>query len=388
MRILPVACLLLLLGLHYSTCAERLADRAKAMLGKALVRRARARAELAKAREESKTEEDKAKEMDMLEDIFVGSGSQSVDKTEASGSRREDVHNNDGTEVKGDENENSSSENDNGSGNRGDGGMDSNASGETSADVTATIMDKEDSASGVAQGSGTSIDSMDSTATESTAKNTEESDQETVASSGSSQDSDKSPASPAASVSNIQDTNPVTTVQTDTSKQLENAVSSPSTASGEDATGPKNKEESNESTSKKSDIESSADSEEEDSGSTEAIRKGIESLSRLLTPVASGYQFQLYSGDAQKKVQNEPKEAEGESDGEETSGKGESDNADEMEPVQEKVCRKECHLPMSYEACAVPRCDLKMGTIKDLCFWLCRNQKEVCEQKCEYIERE
>lgn len=46
-------------------------------------------------------------------------------------------------------------------------------------------------------------------------------------------------------------------------------------------------------------------------------------------------------------------------------------------------CHKTCSMPMTYHECAHPRCSLKVGTIKDLCFYLCKHQKERCEDVCE-----
>ena len=50
---------------------------------------------------------------------------------------------------------------------------------------------------------------------------------------------------------------------------------------------------------------------------------------------------------------------------------------------KEVSCRTVCAPPMDYETCAVPRCDYKVGTIKDLCQYLCHHQKEHCEEVCE-----
>ena len=128
-------------------------------------------------------------------------------------------------------------------------------------------------------------------------------------------------------------------------------------------------------TSKKSDIVATPSGNDDDgneSGSADVIRKGIESLSRLLKPVASGYDFELYSGNAAKSENAD--EAQGESE------KGENDDS---QATHIKQCKRVCEEPMTYDQCAVPRCNLKMGTIKDLCIYLCKHQTPVCRQQCE-----
>ena len=45
-------------------------------------------------------------------------------------------------------------------------------------------------------------------------------------------------------------------------------------------------------------------------------------------------------------------------------------------------CERKCSVPLEYHECAHPRCDFKIGTIKDLCFFLCKHQKERCEDVC------
>ena len=50
----------------------------------------------------------------------------------------------------------------------------------------------------------------------------------------------------------------------------------------------------------------------------------------------------------------------------------------------ELICRRKCSLPMTYEECAFPRCDYKYKTVRDLCFWLCKNQRQHCQDVCEY----
>lgn len=49
----------------------------------------------------------------------------------------------------------------------------------------------------------------------------------------------------------------------------------------------------------------------------------------------------------------------------------------------EQKCHRKCSIPLTFHKCAFPRCSKKMGTIKDLCFYLCKHQKEKCEDVCE-----
>jgi cobalamin biosynthesis protein CobT len=60
------------------------------------------------------------------------------------------------------------------------------------------------------------------------------------------------------------------------------------------------------------------------------------------------------------------------------------DDESKEDTTDKKIsCRTECTPPMDYETCAVPRCDYKLGSIKDLCQYLCHHQKERCEEVCE-----
>lgn len=61
---------------------------------------------------------------------------------------------------------------------------------------------------------------------------------------------------------------------------------------------------------------------------------------------------------------------------------------DELTPAKSKpasiTCHRKCTTPMTYAECAVPRCDMKVGAVKDLCYFLCKHQRERCEEVCEY----
>ena len=56
---------------------------------------------------------------------------------------------------------------------------------------------------------------------------------------------------------------------------------------------------------------------------------------------------------------------------------------DEVAGGSKKQCRKRCKTPLTFHQCAFPRCSQKLGTIKDLCFFLCKHQKEKCERVCD-----
>ena len=45
------------------------------------------------------------------------------------------------------------------------------------------------------------------------------------------------------------------------------------------------------------------------------------------------------------------------------------------------VCWETCH-PGSFQECAIPRCQLKVGVIRRLCFLLCKQQEEHCNETC------
>jgi len=66
--------------------------------------------------------------------------------------------------------------------------------------------------------------------------------------------------------------------------------------------------------------------------------------------------------------------------------KDSTDNDDEEETAggaSKKQCRKRCKTPLTFHQCAFPRCSQKLGTIKDLCFFLCKHQKTKCERVCD-----
>jgi len=60
-----------------------------------------------------------------------------------------------------------------------------------------------------------------------------------------------------------------------------------------------------------------------------------------------------------------------------------SDNETDKKTANKRQCRKRCQMPLTFHQCAFPRCTQKLGTIKDLCFFLCKHQKEKCERVCD-----
>ncbi|XP_078344476.1 uncharacterized protein LOC144640919 [Oculina patagonica] len=342
-------------SLYYSTEADRFYD-SRYQLGKALLRRAREINETKTNADEledemSEEERERVMQTDAAEDIFVGSGNhvyESQGRSDTSGSKREETSNDEDSEseeeeeddnspTSGDSNDGENSENDEGDEDDDEKSDDDNDDGTETQKGQESAEDEDTSGSGLIENENAARRSSDTSGS----------------GSGSEQQED----------------------DTDQSGSGESTIEelAPAAASQDEASG------TEENASKKSEIETaSGDSEveedDEESGSAEVIKKGIESLSRLLTPVASGYDFELYSGNAAKNDKQEETEAEGESE------KGFSSNTEE---VHVKKCKRVCEDPMSYEQCAVPRCDYKMGTIKDLCIYLCKHQTPVCRQQCE-----
>ena len=358
---LPFLLCVFAVALHYNVDADQLSD-ARYQLGKALLRRAREINETQSNGDElegnesemSEEERERVQQLDAAEDIFVGSGNhvyESQGKSETSDSKGEETSGDE--DVEGDEAEEDDNNPTSGDGNEGDNDAnddddeeeksddDDDDGTEKKNDTEGTAEEDDSSGSGLIENEDAARRSMD------------------VSGSGSGSESQADDSDQSGSGEN-------------TIQELAPASTSPDEASGTE------KEPEEEVASKKSEIEetSSGDSEEEedDNGSAEVIRKGIESLSRLLTPVASGYDFELYSGNTPKDEKEKTNEAEGESE------KGYSDDSEE---VHVKKCKRVCEDPMSYEQCAVPRCDYKMGTIKDLCIYLCKHQTPVCRQECE-----
>ena len=363
---LPFLLCVTVASLHYSTEAERFSN-SRYLLGKALFRRAR---EINETKsngdvledEMSEEEREKVLQTDALEDIFVGSGNhvyESQGKSETSGSRREEtsvsdeseaeeVEENDSSPTSGDSNAGERSDND-----ESDEDEDEKSEDDDDDDVTETKKDQK------SQESHESQESQESTNDEDTSGSGQIESENAVrhssdisgSGSGSEQQND-APEHSGSGESTIEKFASAPASQAEVSGTEENAA-------------------------KKSEIETaSGDSQDEDeeSGSADVIKKGIESLSRLLTPVASGYDFELYSGNTAKNDKEEETEAEGESE------KGISSVT---EDVHVKKCKRVCEDPMTYDQCAVPRCDYKMGTIKDLCIYLCKHQTPVCRQQCE-----
>lgn len=352
---LPFLLCVIAASLHYSTEAGRFSN-SRYLLGKALLRRAREINETKNNSdvledEMSEEEREKVLQTDALEDIFVGSGNhvyESQGKSETSGSRRTstsdeseagEAEENDSSPTSGDSNAGERSENDESDEDEDEKSEDDDddEEAETKKDQESqeTTNDEDTSGSGLIENENAARRSSDISGS----------------GSGTEQQNDDTEQS-GSGESTIEEVAPAAAAQVEASGTEENA-------------------------SRKSEIETaSGDSEDEveESGSADVIKKGIESLSRLLTPIASGYDFELYSGNTDKNDKEEKTEAEGESE------KGASSDAEE---VHVKQCKRVCEDPLSYEQCAVPRCDYKMGTIKDLCIYLCKHQTPVCRQQCE-----
>lgn len=362
---------------HLKADAESQSD-PRLRLAKALFRRAREINETTQdsGRDDSKDNENelsegerqRAQEQDTSEDIFVGSGNhefESQGKSENSDSQ--------GEETSGDDEEtsrNEAEEEDNstsGDGDEGDDDADDDES-EKSDDDDEDEKEKGDN------------DDDDSSIERDTSETTEEASTEDTDSSASgfmesenaSQRSDDTSGSGSGSAELAdgirQDSDQSGSAGSGLQQLVEEGSSQDESSGAEVAT-------KKDHTSKKSDIVATPSGDDVDgneSGSADVIRKGIESLSRLLKPVASGYDFELYSGNAAKSENAD--EAQGESE------KGENDDS---QVTHIKQCKRVCEEPMTYDQCAVPRCNLKMGTIKDLCIYLCKHQTPVCRQQCE-----
>ena len=362
---LPFLVCAIVASLHYSTEAERFSN-SRYLLGRALLRRAREINETRSNGDEledevSEEERERILQTEAAEDIFVGSGNhvyESQGKSETSGSRRDETSGDEGKQVE-------ESGNDEDGPNSGDSGE-----GDKSDDDESDDDDDDEEKS---------EDDDDDDGTE-TKKEQESSDDEVTSGSGLIENENAARRS-----EDVSGSGSGSAQQDDNLDQSGSAGSgvealTPASASGDEASGVAVQSSENnveETASRKSEIATvsgESEDEDDDSGSAEVIKKGIESLSRLLTPVASGYEFELYSGSAAKHDKEQESQAEGESE------KGESSDAEE---VHVKQCKRVCEDPMTYEQCAVPRCDYKMGTIKDLCIYLCKHQTPVCRQECE-----
>ncbi|XP_031565706.1 chondroitin proteoglycan 4-like [Actinia tenebrosa] len=439
MRLLFLTILAVSAVLRYGSCSPNRKLSSQSMLGRALLRRAleaMSNSPRTHIKRRSLDEEDVSgdniKQTDAVEDISVGSGSHSEESGDSSGTRSSEINEDQsGSEEQSDISGNSA-------GSSGDGGAHTDeqtqgtrrdiveASGQGEAENTEkkTLDQQEDN--GVSSGSDTveasgqkepeETEDQQEVNSVSSGSDTVEAASDTQTSSPASGSSGAPPSDDAESGigesaqetnSNSDQTSPAesTTVQVaDSDKQTEQEPKK--NASDEEVSTKKStiaKVQPSALVAVKEDTETSASSGEsdevtsgietssgeasgaEDDGSAEAIRKGMESLSKLLKPVANGLDFQLFSGAAKPEDEDEDEEEKPISKAE---GKGESDKAEEEKPrvVKVKKCETKCALPMTYDQCAVPRCDYKMGTIKDLCLYLCKHQKPVCKQECRVVE--
>ena len=374
---LPLLLCVFVAAQHLKADAESQSD-PRLRLAKALFRRAREINETTQdsGRDDSKENENelsegerqRAEEQDTSEDIFVGSGNhefESQGKSENSDSQ--------GEETSGDDEEtsrNDAEEEDNSTSGDGD-------EGDDDADDDETEKSDDDDEDEKEKGDN---DDDDSSIERDTSETTEEASTEDTDSSASgfmesenaSQRSDDTSGSGSGSAELADGIRQDSDQSGSAESGLQQLVQEGSSQDESSGAGVATKKDH---TSKKSDIVATPSGNDDDgneSGSADVIRKGIESLSRLLKPVASGYDFELYSGNAAKSENAD--EAQGESE------KGENDDS---QVTHIKQCKRVCEEPMTYDQCAVPRCNLKMGTIKDLCIYLCKHQTPVCRQQCE-----
>ena len=358
---------------HLKADAESQSD-PRLRLAKALFRRAREINETTQdsGRDDSKdnenelseSERQRAQEQDTSEDIFVGSGNhefESQGKSENSDSQGEE------TSGDGETSSNDAEEEDNstsGDGDEGDDDADDEMEKSDDEDETEKSDNEEDDSS-IERDTSETTEEASTEDTDSSAAGYMESEK----ASQRSDDTSGSGSGSAELADGIrQDSDESGSAGSGLQQLVQEGSSQDESSGGELAT----KEDHS---SKKSDIVATPSGDSDDgneSGSADVIRKGIESLSRLLKPVASGYDFELYSGNAAKSENGS--EAEGESE------KGQNDDS---QVTHIKQCKRVCEEPMTYDQCAVPRCNLKMGTIKDLCIYLCKHQTPVCRQECE-----
>lgn len=411
MRLLFLTILAVSAVVRYGSCSPNKKLSSQSVLGRALLRRALAAMSNSprihvnrRSLDEEEDSGDDIKHTDAVEDIFVGSGSRSEERGDSAGTKRSEVN----------EDQSSGSE---------EQSADSENSAESSGD-DGTQTDEQ------IQGQATKGDTVEASGQEETEK-TEDQQEDNSVSSGSDTVEAASETQTASPASGSSETSPSDDEQSGNESDQESESNSDKTSPAETTVQVAKSDNQTEQVSKKiasdkevkkstiakvqpslvtvnEDAETSASSGEsdevtsdtettsgessgaEDDGSAEAIRKGMESLSKLLKPVANGLDFQLFSG-AAKPEDEEEEEDEEDKPVSKAESKGESDKAEEIQEekprvVKVKKCETKCALPMTYDQCAVPRCEYKMGTIKDLCIYLCKNQKPVCKQECKVVE--
>lgn len=418
MRVLLLAVLTVLAVVYHGSQASA-GTNSQGMLGRVLLRRAlEAMASKPdqinvkrRSTEAEDSDDDEVKHTDAMEDIFVGSNS-----NEASGSRRSDV---------------SSQTSDDEQSSSGSGESEANASSGTAEEQA---NDAETEISSSSQGSGdqtaeTAQDQQqeaDSGSSSSTIAAEEASPSEASDSGSASTVSVETPAEQAPQQATQQDTvqvadsntanpnpnEPVTVTNKEAQSDVNAAKKSDiEVASGEASIQEKQDSSEESASGENEDVTSGQAAEvadvadEHDDGSAEAIKKGMESLTRLLKPVATGLDFQIYSGSSKPKEDGEEEEDETKGEEDEKKGedetpvikviaKGESDKDEEeehdvekktKEPAKVKKCETVCAIPLTYQQCAVPRCEHKIGSIKDLCYFLCEHQKPHCRQECKEV---
>lgn len=359
--------------------------------------------------------DDEGKPKDALEDIFAGSKA----NVDASGSRRNDVESQEGDEQQ----SSGSGESEVNTGSSSAGDLQADTSGQSSDEQQSQDESQEQTQqeTAVDQNSGSSADEGSASQEQETDSGSAstgvsqpvvEQQQQQQAPQQTAEQSTVQVADTQANTVQVANTKkaeanePVTVSNQDTQKDV-NAAKKSEIGLVASAEAPLSDEESIEQSAASGESEdvssgqTQTDEQQQDDGSAEAIRKGMESLTRLLKPVATGLDFQIYSGSSKPKEEEEDEDdqkseeqkavlkviAKGEGDKEDEEHEDEQHVVEQKkeEPVKVKKCETVCAIPMTYQQCAVPRCEQKMGTIKDLCYFLCEHQKPHCRQECKEV---
>ncbi|EDO37563.1 predicted protein, partial [Nematostella vectensis] len=367
MRVLILALVVALAAYSGSSLQQTGNDSPRARLGRALLRRAREISDKEASASGSGSSGDSSadeqiKEIDTAEDIFVGSGNHASERTDGSSTKRDEIPSGKDHSGRGSGVEPSSVDNDDGSSAAAK--LEGSASDESGAESLTVNANKDEIGSGESWGTdqgSTSANDYNS-ATEASASGVTAEDNSGLSADKTPGQQDKVEGSAEESTENttqkedasgqniIRVTEAKTQVPAETNNMSEEKPAKKSTIA--EASGSPAAEASGSGNVVGSASEGSANN--EDDSSAEAIRKGMESLSRLLKPVASSLDFELYSGNAKPKEEEE----EHNSDVLQAVAVGESEKAEEVKPqkpvAKVKTCKKTCALPMTYDQCANP----------------------------------
>ena len=76
--------------------------------------------------------------------------------------------------------------------------------------------------------------------------------------------------------------------------------------------------------------------------------------------------------------------AKGSAEYEDSNGDDDDDDDNDDKGKEKKVlCKRRCAPPMTFDECANPRCAMKHTIVKELCYYLCKNQQIKCKETCE-----